>query len=143
MSVIKTNEITKGKIAEILEGAGISVDISDDGNEVYAKHGGVAFGAWVQLPDENIPLRIFTFLQCKDNAPTDALPELVAKMNSFNLVKFTFTTYDDGRAFVNGTYDIFSDFGIIDKQLVITLKGFSDIFLAAISEFDKENIFFS
>jgi hypothetical protein len=144
MPVIKKDDVTKTKIAKLLNSAAIETRLDDDDDGVYAEKGGIDFGVFVKLIPETSQVKLWTYMQCKDGVSTDALREFVCKLNSdYRLVKFTHSTYEDGRAFVNGEYEIFCTFGLSSENFIVTLKRFAKIFVGSITEEDKEDVFFS
>jgi len=146
MPLIKKENITNETIVKTLKAAGINSEINEDYDlvVVHAPDGGISFGAWVKIVNQSSILNFRTSLQCKEDIPVSKLQALVGSMNDdYSLVKFTFTIDEHGRADVNGTYDLCIDFGIIDKQLIVSLMKFTGVFIGAIREHDKEDIFFS
>jgi len=62
--------------------------------------------------------------------------------DTYTTVQFATGESDDGKAFLKGYYNIYTNFGIIVPQLIHTVKKFSEIFIDAIREKDQEYIFF-
>ena len=144
MSVIKKDDVTRIKIAKLLNGAAIETTLDDDENSLYAKKGGIDFGVYVKFDQEKNKLRLFTYLQCKEGLSAEALQSFVSLLNNdYILVKFTFTQYEDGKSFINGEYDIYFTFGLHSENFVYSIKKFAEIFISAIREEDKEDIYFS
>ena len=142
MSLVKASDINKEKLIEILTNAALDVTDQDEPNEVYVK--GLDFPLWIFLDEENQSIMLRSFMQCIENAPLEELPILSEKCNSeYRLVTFTSTAYDDGRGFINGTYYMYYNFGLIAHQLVYTIKKFSSIFIGAIRNEDPEDKFFA
>ena len=140
MNVINANEVTKEKLIEIFTNAAFEVTEDEDG-EIYLKGGD--FPLWVSIDEKGKFIKLRTYLKCKEGAPVEDIPELLAACNEFILVNFTPSVYEDGRAYLNGFYYMYYNFGLIAPQLVYTVKQFSEIFLAAIKENDPEDKFFS
>jgi len=128
-------------IAESLTAAAIEWKIDDDG-DVYAKQGGIDFGVFIQLEKERSKLRLMTYYQCKEGVDEGELGKFVAALNKqYVLVKFTATSYDDGRKYLNGFYDIYYNFGLDSALFLFTLRKFAAIFLEAVRE-DTDDVFF-
>lgn len=139
MSLIKTTDVTVEKLTEIFTNA--AFDVTKDEDELYVKGGD--FPLWVSINENGKFIKLRTYIACKEGAPLDDLSELSAACNEYILVKFTSTVYEDGRGYINGYYHMYYNFGLIAPQLVYTLKEFSEIFLAAVKEYDSEEKFFS
>jgi hypothetical protein len=138
MSIFKASDVTKEKLVEIFTNA--VLEVTDDDDELYIKGGD--FPLWVSIDEESKFIKFRTYLQCKDGAPLAELTEFSSQCNEYILVNFTSTVYEDGRGYLNGYYYMFYNFGLIAAQLVYTTKRFSEIFLAAIKEYDSEDKFF-
>ena len=144
MPVIKKDDVTKPKIAKLLTGAAIETSIDDDDNSLYASKGGIEFPVFVKFDQDANRLRLLTYLQCKEGLSADALKSLVSTLNSdYVFVKFTYTSYEDGKSFVNGEYDIYFTFGLISENFIHSIKKFAAVFISAIRDEDKEDIYFS
>lgn len=142
MSIVKANDVTKEKLIEILTNAALEVIEEDDPNQVYVK--GLDFGSWLSFDDEKKVIKMNTYVKCKDGAPLGELAAFSEKCNdSYMLVQFSSTVYEDGRGFLNGTYYMYYNFGLIAPQLIFTLKKFATIFIEAVREKDSEDKFFS
>lgn len=140
--LVKFEDITKESLAEAFHNSGTECRIDEEKNEIYLCGGDIEFPVWVKIDNKTKRLTIFTYVQIKDNAPLDKLPELLQKMNDKILVQFSSTVYEDGRAYINGHYLFYINFGIILPQLLLTAKKFSEIFVEALREFDSEDVFF-
>lgn len=140
--LVKFEDITKESLAEAFQNSGTECRINEE-NEIYLHGGDIEFPVWVKIDNEAKRLIIFTYMQVKDNAPLDQLPELLQKMNNKILVQFSSTVYEDGRAYINGHYTFYINFGIILPQLLLTVKKFSEIFIESLREFDSEDVFFN
>lgn len=142
MKTIEAENVTKEEIASFLAIAGIESTI-DDENSVYAKAGGIDFGVFIKIDSERARIRLFTFMQCKDGTTSEDLIHFTTKLNDqYILVRFTPTIYDDGRAFLNGDYDLLYPFGLSVENFVATLKKFSNIYIQTIREEDQDDVFF-
>lgn len=140
MNMIKSTEVTKEKLIEILSNAALEITTDEGDEEIYVKGGD--FPLWVSIDVDGKFIKLRTYLQCKEGAPHEELPKLIANCGEYILVNFTSTVYEDGRAYVNGYYYMFYNFGLIAPQLVFTVKRFSEIFLAAIRDSDPDDKFF-
>ena len=144
MPVIKKDDVTKPKIAKLLNGAAIETSIDDDDNSLYASKGGIDFGVYIKFDQDTNRLRLWTYLPCKEGLSADALKSFVSTLNSdYVFVKFTYTSYEDGKSFVNGEYDIYFTFGLISENFIHSIKKFAAVFISAIRDEDKEDIYFS
>jgi hypothetical protein len=144
MPVIKKDDVTKPKIAKLLNAAAIETTIDDDETSLYASKGGIDFGVYVKFDQDANRLRLWTYLPCKEGLSADALKSLVSTLNSdYVFVKFTYTSYEDGKSFVNGEYDIYFTFGLISENFIHSIKKFAAVFISAIRDEDKEDIYFS
>lgn len=144
MAFAKKDDVTKENIAEWLNSAGIETIVDDDEDSVYAKRGGIDFGVYVKLDKERSRIRLFTFLQCKDDTDADALASFVSKLNDeYIFVRYTKSIYDDGRAFLNGDYDYLYTFGLSVENFVATLKKFASVYIDSIQTEDTEDVFFA
>jgi hypothetical protein len=145
MNTMEFSAITKESLAKAFESAAIECEITADNNEVYVKSGGgVDFGLWVEIDDENKSIQLYTNLKCKEGAPTDKLSAFAYSLSeTYRTVKFSSNVYDDGGAFLNGSYHIYTNFGILIPQLIYTIKMFSEIFLLAVKDGDSDDVFFS
>lgn len=85
---------------------------------------------------------IRTWMQCKENAPVEELPEFVCKLNQKIVVQFIHTTYEDGRAYIDGHYYMPYKFGLNTKNFLYMLRKFSSIFIDVIREYDSDDVFF-
>lgn len=142
MSIVKANDVTKEKLFEILTNAALEVIEEDEPNKVYIK--GLDFGSWLSFDDEKKVIKMSTYLKCKDGAPLGELAAFSESCNdSYMLVQFSSTVYEDGRGYLNGNYFMYYNFGLIPTQLIFTLKKFATIFVEAIREKDSEDRFFS
>ena len=144
MPVIKKDDVTKSKIAKLLNGAAIETTVDDDENSIYANKGGIDFGVYVKFDQEANRLRLWTYLPSKEGLSAEALQSFVSSLNNdYVFVKFTYTSYEDGKSFVNGEYDIYFTFGLISENLVHSIKKFAAVFISAIREEDKDDIYFN
>lgn len=143
MSIVKANDVTKEKLFEILTNAALEViEEEDEPNKVYVK--GLDFGSWLTFDTENKFIKISTYVKCKDGAPLGELAAFSELCNaSYMMVQFSSTVYEDDRGYLNGTYYLFYNFGLIPPQLIFTLRKFATIFVEAIREKDSEDRFFS
>lgn len=142
MSIVKANDVTKEKLFEILTNAALEVIEEDEPNKVYVK--GLDFNSWLSFDDEKKVIKMSTYLKCKEGAPLGELAAFSESCNdSYMLVQFSSTVYEDGRGFLNGNYYMYYNFGLIPPQLIFTLKKFATIFVEAIREKDSEDRFFS
>lgn len=142
MSIVKANDVTKEKLFEILTNAALEVIDEDEPDRVYVK--GLDFNSWLSFDDEKKVIKMSTHLKCKDGAPLGELAAFSESCNdSYMLVQFSSTVYEDGRGYLNGNYFMYYNFGLIPPQLIFTLKKFATIFVEAIREKDSEDRFFS
>ncbi len=140
MNFIEPADVNNENITELLSSAGMVAQLEDDAN-IYIKEG-IAFPSWVSIDEEKKCIRIHTWVMCKDDAPLEQLDEFVSFLNSkYFLTQFSGTKYEDGRAYINGHYYLFYNFGIIPGQLTHTIRKFSDIFIGAIRDEDKDDVF--
>ncbi|HCD36757.1 YbjN domain-containing protein [Chlorobium phaeovibrioides] len=143
MRTMEFSDITKEDLAEAFELAAIECEIDDEDNELYLKKSCVDFPLWVQINDERKTIMLYTHLKFKDDAPRDQLAAFAQMLNdTYTTVQFATGESDDGKAFLKGYYNIYTNFGIIVPQLIHTVKKFSEIFIDAIREKDQEYIFF-
>ena len=143
MKFVEAENVTKQEIASLLASAGIESIIDDDENSVYAKAGGIDFGVFIKIDADRTRLRLFTYMQCKEGTSPEDLLQFVSKLNDeYILVRFTKMVYDDGSAYLNGDYDILYPFGLGVEHFVATLKKFASIYIQAIREEDKDDVFF-
>lgn len=143
MATIKKEDVNKHSIAEALNAAAIETTVDDDENSVYAQKGGLDFGVFVKIDEERARIRLFTYMQCKDETSAEALASFVAKLNDeYVLVRFTSTVYDDGRTFLNGDYDYLYTFGLNVENFIVTIKKFASVFIDSIRAEDKDDVFF-
>lgn len=140
--LIKFEDITKQKLAEAFQNSGTECIVSDEDNEIYLSGGDIEFPIWVRIDDKNKRLSFFTYLKVKNDAPIDQIPNFLEKLNQRILVQFTKSVDDDNNAYVNGYYYMYTNFGIILPQLLLTAKKFSEIFIATIRDYDSEDVFF-
>lgn len=144
MRTMEFSDITKENLAEVFELAAIECDIDDEDNELYIKKSCVDFPLWVMIDDERKTIMLYTQFKLKDDAPVDQLAAFAQMLNdTYTTVQFAAGESDDGKVFLKGYYNIFTNFGIIVPQLIHTVKKFSEIFIDAIREKDQENIFFA
>ncbi|KAA6231743.1 YbjN domain-containing protein [Chlorobium phaeovibrioides] len=144
MRTIEFSDINKENLAKAFELAAFECEIDDENNEIYIKSSSVDFPLWVKIDNERKTIKLYTYLQLKEDAPHERLAAFAQKLNNtFVTVKFTTTEYDDGRAYLNGNYFFYTTFGIIVPQLIHTIKMFSEIFIDAIREHDEDNTFFA
>ena len=142
MSLVKASDINKEKLIEIMTNAALDVTDQDEPNEVYVQ--GLDFPLWVSFDDEAKTIMLRSYLQCIENAPLEELAILSEKCNSeYRLVTFSSTVYDDGKGFLNASYYMYYNFGLIAPQLVYTIKKFAAIFIEAIRNEDPEDKFFA
>lgn len=144
MPIIKKDDVTKLKIAKLLNGAAIETTTDDEENSFYATKGGIDFGVYVKFDLDDNRIRLWTYLPCKEGVSKDALKDLVSTLNNdYVFVKFTYTTYEDGKSFVNGEYDIYFTFGLISENFVQAVQKFASVFIRSIRDEDKDDIYFS
>jgi hypothetical protein len=146
MNTMEFSEISKESLAKIFESAAIESKISDENNEIYLNRNGVKFPVWVQLDSDAKHIRLYTTIKCKEDAPIEDLSAFAQKLNDiYHTVQFTTSLYDDDdnkRAYLDGCYTIYLNFGIIIPQLIKTTQRFAEIFIDAVRENDSENVFF-
>jgi hypothetical protein len=141
MSDIMASEVTGEYVRSILEGAVFDVDVDPDDGELYVR--GLDFPCWVHVDQDRELIKIRTYIKCKDNAPLDDLPGFVLNINGTKiLVSFTSSVYEDGRGYLNGYHYMYFKYGFNEKNFIYTLRKFSSIFREAITENDKDDIFF-
>ena len=139
--LLNFEDVTVEGLKDIFEAAAIGARIDDDG-EVYANHG-LEFPIWVLLDDEQKTITLRTYLSCREDAPVDELASYAQRLNDrFHTVQFSGKTYDDDDARLMGSYTIHGRFGILVPQLLLTMRRFSSIFIAAVRETDVDNKFF-
>ena len=143
MRVVDTENVTKQEIASLLASAGIESTIDEDENSVYAKAGGIDFGVFIKIDSDRARIRLFTYMQCKDGTSSEDLLRFASKLNDeYILVRFTKMVYEDGSAYLNGDYDILYPFGLGVEHFITTLKKFASIYIQAIRDEDKDDVFF-
>jgi hypothetical protein len=140
--IIEYNEITKDALAEIFGIAAIGCEVDNEDDELYLTDG-IEFPVRVIIDNERKSIKIFTFLETRDGAPNDELPLFAQKLNDkFVTTRFTASIYDDDRAFINGEYYFYTNFGLIIPQFIYTVKKVAEIFVDAIREYDNDEKFF-
>jgi hypothetical protein len=141
MSLTEAENVTIELIKDALENAALEVKIDPEDGELYVN--GLEFPCWVSLDAERNLISFRTYLKCKEGAPNDQLPKVVRTLNESKIiVTFTSTTYDDGRGYINGYYYLFHNFGLNTKNLIFSLRKFSEIFVSGIREIDEDDVFF-
>jgi len=141
MNYLESNDVTKEKLIELIKISGLDV-LDEESEKFYVK--GLDIGLWVSLDKEAELIRVFTYIQCKENAPVENLGILSNDCNnSYIFVQFSATVYEDGSGYLNGCYYIYYKFGLIPAMLNYSLRKFSTIFIEAVREKDNEDIFFS
>lgn len=142
MTYVKSEEVNMEFLTQAMTSAAFEVIKEEDENSVYVKGG--AFGCWVQLDTERKMIRIKTWYQCKEDAPLDELEHFANICNSsFIFVQFASEVVDDARGYLNGTYDMYYNFGLIPPQFIFSIKKLTEIFRQAIIEKDQDDIFFT
>jgi hypothetical protein len=143
MALIKKSDVTKEKISELLNAAGIETIVDEEDGSVYAKPDGIDFGVFVKFDEERSRIRLFTYVQCKQGTTGEALHDFLSKLNEeYILVRFSKTEYEDGRTYLNGDYDYLYTFGLVAENFLATIKKFASVYIDAIRTEDQDDVFF-
>lgn len=144
MKTLEPSEITIEGLAESFNAAAIGCEIETDSHELFLSEG-LKYPVWLRLDEENKRIKIFTFIDAREGISRDDLFAFAHKLNNeYVTVRYSVMIYeDDDNTYLNGTYFIYTAFGIIVPQLIHTVKNFSDIFIDAVTEQDSDHIFFS
>ena len=144
MPLLKNNEVNQETIAAALTAAVMEFEAEENGNIYINNRRTISFPCWVKFFDDVRMIKLETFIQCKEGTDITALNEVCLKMNAgMNLVKFTTTSYEDGRVYLNGEYDMYYNFGLITEQLIPSIRRFADLFVRSIREPDPDDQLFN
>ena len=84
--------------------------------------------------EKNIPVQL---------VPIEKLNEFSSDCNAeYELVQFSNTRNTDGKNYMYGFYYMFFNFGIIPQQLIFTIREFTNSYLTALREKDKDDLYF-
>lgn len=141
MLYVKPEEVTMEFLTQAMTNAAFEVIKEENENVVYVKGG--AIGCWVELDTERKMIRIKTWYQCKEDAPLEELDHFANICNSsFIFVQFWAEVVEE-RGYLNATYDIHYNFGLIPPQFIYSIKKLTEIARQAITEKDPDDIFFT
>ncbi len=140
MITMEYDDISVGSLADAMEAAAIVVD-RHDGETIYLKEG-VSFPLWLNLERGKKRIVLHTYCEFKEYAATDRIPELIDELNGeYLMVQFS-TKQVDGQLRLDGTYVMFTGFGIVVPQLVHATRRFAEIFRCGFSDHDPYGLFF-
>ncbi len=144
MKTLEFSDITLEGIAQAFEAAAIKCKVDEEENELYLSDG-VAFPFWLMIDAKAKRFKFSTHIKTREGTSRERLMEFTHELNDqYVTVRFTAAVANDnGNVFLHGDYFLYTAFGIIVPQLILTAKNFADIFIQAIREEDKDDEFFA
>lgn len=129
-------------LKEVIESAGLDATIEpDDEDQITVR--GLDFICHISITEELNLITMRTWIQCKEEIDLDQLRELVCTLNKKIIVQFNYTTYEDGRAYVDGYYQMPYKFGFNTKNFLYMLRKFTSVFIDSIRQADTDDKFFN
>jgi hypothetical protein len=141
MTEVDQEQITSHFLKDVIESAGLDATIEMDEDEKITVKG-LDFICYVSVNEELNLITMRTWLQCKEDVVIDQLREFVCNLNKKIIVQFNYTTYEDGRAYVDGYYQMPYKFGFNTKNFLYMLRKFTSVFIDSIREADTDDVFF-
>ena len=142
MTEVTKDQITLEFLREVIENAGLETEFQEsDAEGKWIDVKGLEIDCYVSLVEQTDYIQIRTYIKCRKEAPLNELPNFVCTLNkNLILLQFTFSTYEDGSSFIDGTYFMTYKFGFNTNNFIHILRRVSAIFIN-IRQHDPDYVF--
>lgn len=140
MITMEFAEISIKSLAALMKDATIGSEQYDT-DSLYLSDG-LHYPIWLYLDTRRKQIVFHSYYNFKEYAATDRIPELINELNGdYLMVQFSARSVGDVMR-LEGSYVMFSGFGIVVPQLVHATRCFAEIFHGGFTCHDSYGLFF-